>query len=264
MQTMKLWDGRSVPRIGIGTWAAGGAARWGDALTIYGEVDDVRSEAALAMAYEHGRAGVRHGCRLWRRQCRADPRPGAEGQGRCRHRHQGRLFRRSRDPPDRTDGCLARGGPRIDRQFAQAPAARPHRHRAAAYQRVSGRARPRQVFDTLAPAAQRGQDRRLRLEHRPPERLSAYASREGFVAVENDFNVFTPASESDGHRRARKTGLAEPAAAGNGPAHRQIHAGHKASRQRRARRQCRMDGVLQGWRRQPAISRKARRDPRTC
>lgn len=27
MQMMELWDGRSVPRIGIGTWAAGGAAR---------------------------------------------------------------------------------------------------------------------------------------------------------------------------------------------------------------------------------------------
>ena len=51
------------------------------------------------------------------------------------------------------------------------------------------------VFDTLA---------RLRSDNKiggfgwstdHPERLSAYASREGFVAVENDFNVFTPASE---------------------------------------------------------------------
>jgi hypothetical protein len=29
MQLMKLWNGRSVPRIGIGTWA-GGAGRWRD------------------------------------------------------------------------------------------------------------------------------------------------------------------------------------------------------------------------------------------
>ena len=29
------------------TWAAGGAARWSDTATIYGEVDDSRSQAAL-------------------------------------------------------------------------------------------------------------------------------------------------------------------------------------------------------------------------
>ncbi|MER8547756.1 aldo/keto reductase [Mesorhizobium sp. M0684] len=54
MQMMMLWDGRSVPRIGIGTWAAGGRARWRDTATIYGEVDHIRSQAALAMAYEIG------------------------------------------------------------------------------------------------------------------------------------------------------------------------------------------------------------------
>ncbi|WP_342634099.1 hypothetical protein [Mesorhizobium tamadayense] len=54
MQMMELWDGRSVPRIGIGTWAAGGAARWRDTATVYGEVDDIRSQAALAMAYDIG------------------------------------------------------------------------------------------------------------------------------------------------------------------------------------------------------------------
>lgn len=46
MQMMELWDRRSVPRIGIGTWAAGGAARWRDTAIIYGEVDDIRSQAA--------------------------------------------------------------------------------------------------------------------------------------------------------------------------------------------------------------------------
>ncbi|MER8438996.1 hypothetical protein NKH36_11585 [Mesorhizobium sp. M1312] len=46
MQIMELWDGRSVPRIGIGTWAAGGAARWRDTAIIYGEVDNIRSQAA--------------------------------------------------------------------------------------------------------------------------------------------------------------------------------------------------------------------------
>ncbi|SJM30988.1 hypothetical protein [Mesorhizobium delmotii] len=37
MQMMELWNGRSIPRIGIGTWAAGGAARCRDTATIYGE-----------------------------------------------------------------------------------------------------------------------------------------------------------------------------------------------------------------------------------
>ncbi|SIT53635.1 hypothetical protein BQ8794_130119 [Mesorhizobium prunaredense] len=68
MQMMELWDGRSVPRIGIGTWAAGGAARWRDTATIYGEVDDIRSQAALAMAYDIGARVFRHGCLCCRRQ----------------------------------------------------------------------------------------------------------------------------------------------------------------------------------------------------
>ena len=48
--TITLWNGRSLPRIGVGTWAAGGVVYWGDSPTVYGEVDDARSEAALRMA----------------------------------------------------------------------------------------------------------------------------------------------------------------------------------------------------------------------
>ncbi|MGX5839265.1 hypothetical protein ACWGTI_00945 [Mesorhizobium sp. ArgA1] len=36
---MELSDGRSVPRIGVGTWAAGDAARLHDTAAVHGEVD---------------------------------------------------------------------------------------------------------------------------------------------------------------------------------------------------------------------------------
>ena len=47
METITLWNGTSVPRIGVGCWAIGGAD--------YGEVYDHESLAGLRLAHEMGR-----------------------------------------------------------------------------------------------------------------------------------------------------------------------------------------------------------------
>ena len=52
-----------------------------------------------------------------------------------------------------------------------------------------------EVFDTLGLLRNEGKIGGFGWSTDHPERLAAYAPREGFVAVENDFNVFTPASE---------------------------------------------------------------------
>ena len=53
MKTMKLWDGRVVPRIGMGCWAIGGKPPGAQA-SGYGPVDDAESRAALKLARELG------------------------------------------------------------------------------------------------------------------------------------------------------------------------------------------------------------------
>lgn len=51
---MTLWDGRKVPRIGVGCWAIGGRTTAGNVATSYGDVDDARSLAGLRLAGELG------------------------------------------------------------------------------------------------------------------------------------------------------------------------------------------------------------------
>ncbi|MER8547757.1 aldo/keto reductase [Mesorhizobium sp. M1169] len=51
------------------------------------------------------------------------------------------------------------------------------------------------MFDTLGLLRQEGKIGGFGWSTDHRERLAAYAPREGFVAVENDFNVFTPANE---------------------------------------------------------------------
>lgn len=54
MQTIKLWNDVSVPRIGMGCWAIGGTKNNDGPSTSYGNVNDVDSRAGLNRAYEMG------------------------------------------------------------------------------------------------------------------------------------------------------------------------------------------------------------------
>jgi len=51
---VKLWNGKSVPRIGIGTWVMGGEQHWGDQSTGWSGVDDAESLATLHAAFDLG------------------------------------------------------------------------------------------------------------------------------------------------------------------------------------------------------------------
>lgn len=51
---MKLWNGRDVPRIGLGCWAIGGTTANEGPSTSYGQTDDAQSRAALRAGYEMG------------------------------------------------------------------------------------------------------------------------------------------------------------------------------------------------------------------
>ena len=194
MQIMKLWDGRSVPRIGIGTWAAGGAARWSDTSTIYGEVDDSRSQAALALAYDIG--------------ARVFDTAAAYGAGNA-ELILGRALK-GRDDAVIVTKVGYFGDPET-RKIAPEDAS------AAAIRTSIDKSRQRlqrdridvallhineypieragEVFDTLGLLRQEGKIGGFGWSTDHHERLAAYVSRDGFVAVENDFNVFTPANE---------------------------------------------------------------------
>lgn len=54
MQTIKLWNGMEVPRIGMGCWAIGGTSSNDGPSTSYGDVNDDDSRAGLNAAYEMG------------------------------------------------------------------------------------------------------------------------------------------------------------------------------------------------------------------
>lgn len=51
---MTLWSGQSVPRIGLGCWAIGGPTLNDGPSTSYGATDDAQSRAALRAGYEMG------------------------------------------------------------------------------------------------------------------------------------------------------------------------------------------------------------------
>ena len=192
--TITLWNGRSLPRIGVGTWAAGGVVYWGDSPTVYGEVDDARSEAALRMAYEMG-------CRVF------DTAP-AYGAGNA-ELILGRALAGKDDAFIVTK--VGYFGDPVTRRSAPEDASP-----AAIRTTVEGSLKRLQrdqldivllhineypvdaaaeVFDTLTTLRDEGKLAGFGWSTDHPERLAAYAGRDGFVAVENDYNVFTPARE---------------------------------------------------------------------
>lgn len=192
--TITLWNGRTLPRIGIGTWAAGGAVYWGGSPTIYGEVDDARSEAALRMAHEMG-------CRVF------DTAP-AYGAGNA-ELILGRALRGKHDAVIVTK--VGYFGDPVTRRSAPEDASP-----AAIRTTVEGSLRrlerdqldivllhinehpveaASEVFDTLAALRSEGKIGGFGWSTDHPERLARHAGRAGFVAVENDYNLFTPARE---------------------------------------------------------------------
>jgi aryl-alcohol dehydrogenase-like predicted oxidoreductase len=194
MNSMTLWNGRNVPRVGVGTWAAGGAVYSGEKATIYGEVDDARSDAALRLAYEMG-------CRVF------DTAPGY-GAGNAelilgralkarddafiitKVGYFGDPVTRQAAPEDVSPAALRRTveGSLKRLQRSQVDIVLLHLNEYPVD-------RAGEVFDTLAQLRDEGKVAGFGWSTDHPERLAPFARRDGFVAVENDFNVFTPARE---------------------------------------------------------------------
>ena len=53
-ETMRIWTGAEVPRVGMGCWAIGGLSANDGPSTAYGKVDDAVSRRALALSYDIG------------------------------------------------------------------------------------------------------------------------------------------------------------------------------------------------------------------
>ena len=54
VETIRLWNGAVVPRIGLGTWAAGGMMIWPSGPSSYGSVSRDDAIAGIRLAYDLG------------------------------------------------------------------------------------------------------------------------------------------------------------------------------------------------------------------
>lgn len=186
--TMTIWNGRVVPRIGMGCWAIGGQAADRQTASGYGDVNDAESRAALRLARDLG--------------ARVFDTADAYGAG---HSEMlvGELFGEDSDIV-----VVTKFGYRLDP--AKGLDLTPSGVRAL----VDGsRKRLRRdtldlvlfhvneyppenagpIFDTLGALYAEGIVAAYGWSTDSVDSVRMYADRDGFVAIENDLNVFTPA-----------------------------------------------------------------------
>ncbi len=187
-----LWDGRNVPRIGVGCWAIGGAMRAGQVSLNYGEVSDSASIAGLRTADEMG--------------ARVFDTAAAYGGGHS-ERLLGQIFGEREDIV-----IVTKCGHRVDAETRQVldETLSPDIIRRTVEQSRRNLRRDRLdlvlfhvndfdpndagfVFDTFAELRSEGIVSAFGWSTDHLESAQAFADRDGFVAVENDFNVFTHA-----------------------------------------------------------------------
>jgi len=189
MELIKLWNGRSVPRIGVGCWAIGGKTLAGSVSTYYGDVDDKQSIAGLRLADELG--------------ARLFDTAAAYGGGHS-EALLGEVF------GDREDIVIVtKFGTPVDPVTRQNLGGEPTSASIRASIEQSRRNLRRDcidvvlfhineypaekagfVFDTLGHLRNEGKISAFGWSTDNVESARAFADREGFVAVENDLNVF--------------------------------------------------------------------------
>lgn len=189
MEMMQLWNGRQVPRIGVGCWAIGGKTLAGSLSTYYGDVDDAQSIAGLRLADELG--------------ARLFDTAASYGGG---HSEQllGTVF------GDREDVVIVtKFGTPVDPQTRQhlGGEVTPASIRASVERSRQNLRRDRLdlvlfhineypaenagfVFDTLGQLRSEGRIAAFGWSTDNAVSARRFAGRDGFVAVENDFNVF--------------------------------------------------------------------------
>lgn len=177
METIKLWDGREVPRVGVGCWAIGGVD--------YGEVFDHVSLAGLRLAYDMG--------------ARVFDTAIAYGWGRS-ERLLGQAFADADDvvivtkfghPVDQ----LSPGSIKASIEMSRANLRRDRIDLVLFHVNEYDPGEAGFVFDTLAELRERGWIAAFGWSTDATASVEAFADRDGFVAVENDLNVFVPADE---------------------------------------------------------------------
>ena len=194
METMTIWTGKAVPRIGVGCWAIGGDVLAGQTHTAYGNVDDAQSLAGLRLADEMG--------------ARLFDTAAYYGGG-----HSERLLGQTFGERDDIV-VVTKFGTEVDAETRRAGDTdlTPAGIRASVERSRKNLRRDRldlllfhinhhppeqsvEVFDTLEALRSEGQIGAYGWSNDDVTGVRAFADREGFVAIENDFNVFTPATE---------------------------------------------------------------------
>lgn len=192
MRTMTLWDGTEVPRIGVGCWAIGGAMRGGGVSHNYGDVDDAASLAGLRAAHEIG--------------ARLFDTAAAYGGGHS-ERLLGAAFGGRDDvvivtkfghwvDPDTREGLDIEPAPDTIRASIETSLRNLRRDRIDLALFHVNEFPPEKagfVFDTLGELREEGLIGAFGWSTDYVDSARAFAGREGFVAVENDLNVFHPA-----------------------------------------------------------------------
>lgn len=191
---MTLWNGQSVPRVGLGCWAIGGPTANDGPSTNYGAVDDAQSRRALRLGYEMGARvfdtaagyGAGHSEKLI----------GEEISGfedafivtKCGYAvdHEKRLNGGELATPEGIRETIEGSRQRLQRDcldlvllhinFYEVPKAEI-------------------VFDTMAELREEGAISAFGWSTDFADLATPLVDREGFVAIENDYNIFTPAHE---------------------------------------------------------------------
>jgi len=194
MQTMKIWTGRDIPRIGVGCWAIGGDVLAGQTHTGYGHVDDAHSLAGLRLADEMG--------------ARLFDTAAYYGGG-----HSERLlgqtfgsrddvvfvtkFGTAVDPETRRAGDtdLSPAGIRASVERSRQNLRRDRLDLLLFHVNGHPPEQSVEVFDTLEALRSEGRIGAYGWSNDSLAGVRAFADRDGFVAIENDFNVFTPATD---------------------------------------------------------------------
>jgi aryl-alcohol dehydrogenase-like predicted oxidoreductase len=194
MQTMKIWTGRSVPRIGVGCWAIGGDVLAGQTHTGYGDVDDTQSVAGLRLADEMG-------ARLFDTAAYYG---GGHSERMLGQTFGGRddivivtKFGTAVDPQTRRAGDtdLSPAGIRASVERSRQNLRRDRLDLLLFHVNGHPPEQSVEVFDTLEALRNEGRIGVYGWSNDSLAGVRAFADRDGFVAIENDFNVFTPATD---------------------------------------------------------------------
>ena len=193
-ETMTIWTGAEVPRVGMGCWAIGGRITAGDMPTYYGAVDDAESRRALNLAYDLG-------ARVFDTAANYGAGHSETLIGEEISHHQDAVivtkFGYVVDERDRTWGpyLVSPEGIRQTINDSRRRLKRDVIDLALLHINEFPADEAEPIFEAMAALREEGKVKAFGWSSDFIESASAFAHLPGFVAIENDYNVFTPARE---------------------------------------------------------------------